>query len=100
MKNQIHQNGIAALGLARQKLDNVGWVQNAYITERGCCLSYAISTSTTARYGPWAARQAIRKVIGTEYIHDWNDQTGRTYEEIKRVIDQAINVLKSGGILT
>jgi len=71
-------------------IERVGWIQHSYRTDKGVCLFTALS-DCHSHYG--AVHTVIRaELTGGMPISDWNDQPGRTKEEVidglKRIAEQ------------
>ena len=76
---------MTALEVIQQK----GWIQLAYDSPNGVCLSRAL----TITYPTWSeydhAYRKLRKLLGGVELVEWNDYPGRTKEEVLAVLQEA-----------
>lgn len=96
---------------ARRLIEEKGWIQGLYHSERGYCVSGAIyqaggwrcvvyqtnsaeayqTNSAEALVAADRAWSALQKEIGfAQSIAGWNDEPGRTKEEVLATFDRAI----------
>ena len=66
-----------------------GWIQFAYSSPDGVCLSQAL----TQAYPIWLqyahAHWKLRKLLGGVGLVEWNDYPGRTQEEVLAILQEA-----------
>jgi hypothetical protein len=72
-------------------LDVKGWIQGKWADGRGahCMLGAIGSTVGTGSLLYWRLKREVRKQIGTFEIPNWNDEKGRTQEEVTSALRRA-----------
>lgn len=95
---------------AKELLINTGWIRchdavNASGKPVDCnnedaskfCLVGALCRVSPGGYGD--ARNAIYKVINSKSITTWNDQPERKFEDVIKVLDDAIELSKTSEVI-
>ena len=110
----------AAIRLARQELQDKGWIQNESSNENGRCCDAAIWCASVDLFkdkigeiGPLNpdfvrvyhhARSLVEKIINKEQVQFppsniifWNDKKGRKFKEVKSLLSEAIQTYDPAG---
>jgi hypothetical protein len=85
---------------ARQHLVDFGWIQNSATTGQGSCAAGAILYFEDVRRSPVPTLDYLTKALpcGDYLIARWNDQPGRTKEEVLMLYDRAIKAAHKDGV--
>ena len=100
--NETDKKALEVLEHMKENLFERGWCQGQLELETGeVCLSGALATLTNyeeyyALFALSTALDSIHKAIGGASIPGWNDEPGRTFNEVIEVIDKAAIIIKEG----
>ncbi len=77
-----------------ERLKTVGWKQGGGIGAGGeCC---AVITLDMVQHNCQAALTVVRTTAEAAVLHRWNDEPGRTVEEVIDLFERSIASLESG----
>lgn len=86
------------LKAAKWILENVGWCQYRYskANKNGKLTAFCVAGAIESVNADWdliiKAETTLGKVVGEDYIPNWNDVKGRTLPQVLKAFDKAIKV--------